>query len=60
MSALQVVNQSTDVIEAVMHSNDIDLAKRIADRMAEMSRCGERFAVIELNVVYVTPEREPM
>jgi hypothetical protein len=60
MSAFQVDTQNTEEVEVTFTGDNLDMAKRFADKMAEINPRAERFAGMELKLVYVTPEKEPV
>lgn len=53
----RVINQTRDLIE--LQTGDLFLAKAFADRLASTTKFGERFAVVELKLIYESkPKRE--
>ena len=51
---LRIVNLTKDEIEADMGDDQLEIAKKFADRLAEGCRHREQFAVVQMTTVYET------
>jgi hypothetical protein len=54
----RVVNVTKDEIEADMGDDQLQIAKKFADRLAEGCRHREQFAVMQITTVYETAIEE--
>jgi hypothetical protein len=50
----RIVNLTKDEVEADMGEDQLEIAKKFADRLAEQSRHREQFAVVRMITVYAT------
>jgi hypothetical protein len=54
----RVVNITKDEIEADMGDDQLQIAKKFADRLADDSKHREQFAVVQMTTVYSTAIEE--